>query len=99
MRKIVVGIITVAAYAGIASAQDSAHNPAVKNPDPVVTTIPAKGANSFTEKQARSRMAKAGYPGVTNMVKNSQGQWVGSTMKGAAQVTVMLDYKGNVSTH
>ena len=97
MRKIIIGIFVFAALGGVAGAQQSSHNPAVKNPAPVATTMPAKGSNSFTEKQARSRMAKAGYSGITNLVKNEQGQWVGSAMKGATQMTVMLDYKGNVS--
>lgn len=97
MKKIAIGIIAFATLGGVAAAQQSSHNPAVKNPAPAATTMPAKGSNSFTEDQARSRMAKAGYPGVTDLVKNEQGQWVGSTMKGATQMTIMLDYKGNVS--
>lgn len=97
MRKIAMGIIAFATLGGIAGAQQSSQNPAVKDPAPAATTAPAEGSNSFTEDQARSRMEKAGYPGITNLVKNEQGQWVGSTMKGSTQVTVMLDYKGNVS--
>ena len=97
MRRAITAITIFIAFGGVSMAQESAHNPAIKSPAPAATTMPAKGANSYTKNQARSRMAKAGYPGVTALVKNLQGQWVGSTMKGGVQMTVMLDYKGDVT--
>ena len=36
-----------------------AHNPAVKNNDAAHVAAPAKGANSFSEDQARGRLTKA----------------------------------------
>jgi hypothetical protein len=32
-------------------------------------------------------------------VKNENGVWQGTATKDGAQVTVALDYKGNVTTH
>lgn len=78
------------------AAQEASDNPALKNPAPATTAMLAEGANSFTADQARGRMAKAGYPGVTDLVKTRDGQWVGSATKGSQQVRVTLDYKGNV---
>lgn len=57
---------------------------------------PAKGANSFTRGQARSRIAKKGYTHVTGLKKDSDGVWRGTGTKDGAPVQVWLDYKGNV---
>jgi hypothetical protein len=70
---------------------------------PAVTTsnannpgAPAVGANSFTEAQAKSRIRKAGYTHVSNLVKDKDGVWRGEATKGNATVPVALDYQGNV---
>ena len=73
------------------------HNPAVKNGAPHTIAAPAKGANSFTEDQARGRLAKAGYTGITKLTKRD-GLWQGTAMKAGKRATVMLDYKGNVTS-
>ncbi len=78
------------------SAQNGSHNPAVKDGSPKTIAAPAKGANSFTENQARGRFAKAGYTGLSKLTK-ADGLWRGMAMKGGKQMTVMLDYKGNVT--
>ena len=57
---------------------------------------PAKGANSFTKRQAASRIAKKGYTHVTGLTKDADGVWRGTGMKGGQSVQVWLDYKGNV---
>ena len=75
------------------------HNPAVKNPTARTTPAAAKGRNSFTESQAQGRIAKAGYTNVSKLVKNGNGVWQGTAMKGGAKVNVALDYKGNVTIH
>ena len=59
----------------------------------------AKGRNSFTEAQARGRIAKDGYSNVSKLAKNDNGVWQGTAMKAGAKVNVALDYKGNVTTH
>lgn len=95
-------IATVSAFALFASGaaaqtmQAGSHNPAVKNAAPHSVAAPARGANSFTEDQARGRFAKAGYTGLSKLTK-SNGLWQGMAMKGGKHATVMLDYKGNVT--
>ncbi len=57
---------------------------------------PAKGANSFTKRQAAGRIAKKGFTHVTGLTKDADGVWRGTGMKGGQSVQVWLDYKGNV---
>ena len=59
---------------------------------------PEAGANSFTEAQAKDRIAKAGFTGVTGLKKDDQGIWRGSAKKDGKQVNVSLDFRGNVTT-
>ena len=54
------------------------------------------GANSFTEAQAKERIEKAGFTNVSGLVKNKDGIWEGSAMRGEAKVQVSLDFQGNV---
>ena len=86
------------ALAGSASAQmtDSSTNAAVKDSAPRATSAPAKGHNSFTEGQARKRLAKAGYA-VSSLTKDANGVWTGSATKAGKTMTVGLDYKGNIT--
>ena len=87
------------ATGAFAQADTGSHNPAVKNATPHTTAMAAKGRNSFTESQARGRIAKAGYADVSKLAKNGNGVWQGTAMKDGAKVNVALDYKGNVTTH
>lgn len=57
---------------------------------------PLPGANSFTEDQARQRIAKAGFEDVQQLKKDDQGVWRGQAKKAGQQVGVALDYRGNV---
>src|SRR5262252_9361486 len=57
---------------------------------------PFKGANSFTETQARDRALAAGFTDVSSLAKDSDGIWRGSAMKDGKAVKVGVDYKGNV---
>lgn len=59
---------------------------------------PLSGANSFTEEQARDRIAKAGYASVSALKKDDQGVWRGTASKDGHQVNVAVDYRGNVVT-
>ena len=54
-------------------------------------------ANSFTETQARNRIAKAGYTKVSALQKGDDGIWRGTANRKGHVVHVGLDYKGNVS--
>ncbi|WP_254606458.1 hypothetical protein [Sphingomonas bacterium] len=91
--------ITGGATGALAQAATGSHNPALKNPAVRTTAMAAKGRNSFTEAQARGRIAKDGYTGVGKLVKNENGVWQGTATKGGAKVNVALDYKGNVTTN
>ncbi len=96
---ILVAAATTIATGAFAQADTGSHNPAVKSPAPHTTVMAAKGRNSFTESQAQGRITKAGYTGVSKLVKDPNGVWQGTATKGGAQVNVALDYKGNVTTH
>jgi hypothetical protein len=57
---------------------------------------PLKGANSFTEAQAKDRALAAGLGSVSSLVKDGDGIWRGSAMKDGKAVKVAVDFKGNV---
>jgi len=56
-----------------------------------------KGANSFTEGQAKSRLEGAGLSDVTDLKKDDQGVWRGKAKRNGKSVTVGFDYKGNIA--
>ena len=96
-------IIMAAMAAGIVApalaqdAQAGSHNPALKDSKVHTVAAPAKGHSSFTEGQAKGRIAKAGFTHVSDLTKTDAGIWQGKAMKDGKAVTVMLDYKGNVT--
>ena len=57
---------------------------------------PAKGANSFSDGEARRRIESSGYSTVADLKKDDDGIWRGSATKDGAKVGVWLDYKGNI---
>jgi hypothetical protein len=61
------------------------------NPD-----APVAGANSFTERQATSRIEAQGYTGVMGLKKDDKGIWRGSATKDGKKVEVSVDFQGNV---
>ncbi len=99
MKIIVAAMATTLATAAFAQADTGSHNPAVKPATAHTTEMAAKGRNSFTQSQARERIAKAGYADVSKLAKNRNGVWQGTAMKDGAKVNVALDYKGNVTVH
>lgn len=56
-----------------------------------------KGANSFTEGQARSRLERAGLSNLSDLKKDDLGIWRGKAMRSGKSVSVGLDYKGNIA--
>lgn len=62
----------------------------------VAPTALEKGANSFTEGQARTRIESAGFTGVTGLHKDGDGIWRGKAMRDSKSMDVGFDYKGNV---
>ena len=59
---------------------------------------PLKGANSFTEQQAKDRIEKSGFKQVSALKKDDDGIWRGTVSDGAKSVSVAVDFKGNVVT-
>ena len=57
---------------------------------------PLKGANSFTENQAKDRIAAQGGTAVSALTKDNDGIWRGTATREGAQQDVAVDYKGNV---
>ncbi len=73
------------------------------NNQAVVTTnanapTPAKGSNSFTMTEAKSRLEKNGFSSVSDLAKDGSGVWRGSAQKDGTAMPVWLDYKGNAGT-
>jgi len=60
------------------------------------SAAPAQGSNSFTEGQAKDRIAQRGYTNVAGLKKDDNGVWHGTAQHGGNPVQVWLDYKGNV---
>ena len=56
---------------------------------------PARGSSSFTQNQARRRLERNGYQGVSALTKDSGGVWRGTATRDGQPVQVWLDYKGN----
>ena len=56
---------------------------------------PARGANSFSEGEARRRLESNGFSGVGALTKDDGGVWRGTATKDGQSVQVWLDYKGN----
>ena len=58
--------------------------------------MPAKGSNSFTMGEARSRLQRNGFSNVKGLSKDHNGVWRGEAQKGGSPTSVWLDYKGNI---
>lgn len=74
-------------------------NSAAGNSNVNAVGAPLKGANSFTESQARSRIESNGFSAVTGLAKDTDGIWRGKAMKDGHSVDVALDYKGEIVAH
>ncbi|HTT82913.1 MAG TPA: hypothetical protein VMF67_05500 [Rhizomicrobium sp.] len=78
-------------------AQSAPQNPAVRTNDNNTSNVPVKGANSFTESEAKSRIEKQGYTDVGTLQKDQDGVWRGTAYKDGKPVQVSVDYQGNVN--
>lgn len=103
---VMAGCLTVVSV-GCARAQEgstpspnpgAAANPAVKSPSDTGSSTLAKGQNSFTKGEAKTRIEKAGYTDITGLAKDANGLWQAQAMHNGQHVNVALDYKGNVSS-
>lgn len=91
--------------AGAASAQavtsggpDAKGNAPLKAAHTVNDGSAKRGANSFTEGQAREHILKSGFTDVTGLTKGADGVWRGVAMKDGVSMHVGMDFKGNVSS-
>ena len=93
---VMTGVLGHGAVAQSTPAEANAHpsTPAIATTDN--PGAPAVGANSFTEAQAKSRIANAGYTNISGLIKDKDGIWRGKANNGSANVPVALDYQGNV---
>jgi len=55
-----------------------------------------RGANSFTEGQARRRIEDRGYSNVDQLHKDQNSIWQAEAMKDGRRVRVGVDFRGNV---
>ncbi len=97
---IAAALISVSAFSALAQTTPAANpngdTPSVATPDSRNVTAPVEGANSFTEDQAKSRLEKAGFSDVKNLMKDDKGIWMAAAMKDGKSVNVALDYQGNI---
>jgi uncharacterized heparinase superfamily protein len=68
-------------------------NAAIKTVHTVDDGSASRGANSFTERQAREHIAKSGYTDVSPLKKDKAGVWRGTARKDGVAVKVGLDFK------
>jgi hypothetical protein len=96
---LVLGLTAGGALAQVPAAKEGPQNSAINTSDSknrVAATGPVKGANSFTEGEARSRIEDKGFSNVSGLKKDDDGIWRGRAMMNGQQVDVALDYQGNV---
>lgn len=93
-----IGVSAISAHAQTTPAANSNGNtPAKATPESKnMTAAPVEGANSFTQDQAKSRIEKAGFSDVKNLMKDDKGIWMAAGMKDGKTVNIALDYQGNV---
>lgn len=101
MRKTVLATAMMIAGAASAQANDASASvstmPAVATSSTVNPAAPVAGRNSFTERQARDRIATQGYTDVSPLKKDADGIWRGTALLSGKKVGVSLDYQGNVT--
>jgi putative membrane protein len=82
----------------VAQPANSDNNSAVKKSHSVSADSPSRGANSFTEGEARGHIEHAGFTQVSSLSKDKDGIWRGTAMKDGHRVSVAVDFKGDVTT-
>jgi opacity protein-like surface antigen len=80
-------------------ASPSSTTPAVASPNATNPQAPVRGANSFTEGQAKSRIEAKGFSNLSGLQKDADGVWRGKALKDGKSVNVSLDFQGNVSAN
>ena len=89
-------VFTLASLPAAAQTTTDGDTPAVATPDTKNAAAPVEGANSFTESQAKERIAEVGYTDVSALKQDEKGVWRGTATKDGKSGPVGLDYQGNV---
>jgi hypothetical protein len=76
---------------------DAPGNAPIKSPSDTGPAPLAKGHNSFTAGQAKTRIEKAGYTNVVGLKKNADGIWQATAMQDGHTVQVSMDYQGHIA--
>ncbi len=99
MRKLFLAALIATASMGASHAQMKTTVPSSAPSSSDMTSAEGlkSGANSFTEAQAKDRIAKAGFTSVDSLTKNADGMWTGKATRNGKEVVVTLDFKGNIS--
>jgi putative membrane protein len=95
--QLLLGLAFIASPA-LAQIPTAKNNAAIKQVHTVNDGGARRGANSFTQAQAREHILKSGFSDVSALSKDKSGVWRGTARKGGRTVHVGLDFKGNVST-
>lgn len=97
MRNVILASILGALVSTSVVAQTSTTSPTPSSNAPADANAPLPGANSFTEGQAKSRLEANGYTNVSELKKDDNGVWKGTATHSGAQVSVSVDYRGNIT--
>lgn len=97
MRNVVLTSLFCALMSTVAVAQTSTTSPTPSPNAPADANAPLPGANSFTEGQAKSRLEANGYSNVSELKKDDNGVWKGTATHSGTQVSVSIDYRGNIT--
>src|SRR5271155_4708677 len=92
MKRLLAAAVIAVTTGALGHGAVAQNTPAEANPHPSTPAIattdnpgaPAVGANSFTEAQAKSRIANAGYTDISGLVKDKDGIWRGKANNGSA---------------
>ncbi|KFC72763.1 Hypothetical protein precursor [Bosea sp. LC85] len=96
MKRVILTSLFCAMTAVGALAQTSTTAPTPSPNAPADKNAPLPGANSFTEAQAKSRLEANGYTAVSALQKDDNGVWRGKATLSGQQVSVAVDYRGNI---
>ena len=100
MKKTILAAVLLSAFSTHAFAQATTtdgNTPAIAAPDSKSSGVLVEGENSFTEGQAKERIAAAGYADVGALKLDDQGVWRASAKKDGKESGVSLDFQGNVT--
>ena len=93
--------LTVGAAQGNDAVNPVGNAPSSVNASGTVRIVPmsdlAPGANSFTEGEARRRIAGAGFGDVSTLTQDGNGIWRGHGQREGRAFDVGFDYKGQVA--